>query len=169
MVRWEVNLGESLESTGHLDYSTGWSFRPIKDPDSNKNGGGNLMNYTQDCLLTSTCIHIYAYMCTYTQTCSHTQRRGKRERFNWHKTGIFTKIFIEFITRRARGSPSNKVMHDLIQTLVKTAVGLLAAVMRQTWPSSWVQGKLRREAPMTLLPSPWPEEVQVPEGCAAVL
>lgn len=37
------------------------------------------MNDTQGCLLTSTCIHTYAYMCTYTLVCSHTEEGEERD------------------------------------------------------------------------------------------
>ena len=111
-------------------------------------------------------------ICVPTHKHAHTHRGGGRERSNRHKTEIFTRISIEFITGRARGSFGNRVRHDLMQTLEKADVGLLAAVLTQseTGPTSQAQGTTQKGGlPMTLLPSPWTEEVQVPEGCAAAL
>lgn len=88
-------------------------------------------------------------ICVPTHKHAHTHRGGGRERFNRRKTEIFTKISIEFITGRARGSFSNKVMHDLIQTLEKADVGLLAAVLRhgvRQDPVLRPRVQLRREA-----------------------
>lgn len=88
-------------------------------------------------------------ICVPTHKHAHTHRGEGRERFNQPKTEIFTKISIEFITGRARRSFSNKVMHDLIQTLEKADVGLLAAVLRhgaRQDPLLRPRVQLRREA-----------------------